>query len=101
MDFINKECCSALYADLLNAREVSGSVVDGVQEVTSFLRIMSALCDKNLVNEETGEAGVDPDAPSTGKPQALIFTMIMMIILRFGLLLVVFMMIYASLIENK
>ena len=52
LDFITNQCNTALDADLLHSNQTRHMIVEGIQEVASFLRIMSALCDKHLTNDE-------------------------------------------------
>ncbi|XP_072028237.1 dynein heavy chain domain-containing protein 1-like [Amphiura filiformis] len=59
--FITNQCSTALTADLLNTNQIRLNTVDGIQEVSSFLRIMSALCDKHFMNEELMEPGDQED----------------------------------------
>ncbi len=64
IDFLNRKCQPILSADLPASISSNYRIVDGIQEVSSFLRILSALCDKFLVHEEEGS---DTDSPVTGR----------------------------------
>ena len=45
--------------------------VEGVQEVSSFLRILSSLCDKHFMNEELVEPGEDEGNSIKDREEAL------------------------------
>ena len=64
IDFLNHKCQPILSADLPASISSNYRIVDGIQEVSSFLRILSALCDKFLVHEVEGS---ETDSPAAGK----------------------------------
>lgn len=63
IEFLNRKCQPVLSADLPASVISNHRIVDGIQEVSSFLRILSALCDKFLVHEEEGS---ETDSPVAG-----------------------------------
>ena len=50
--FTTKECCPALLTDIGHEAAMANRVVPGVQEVTSFVMIYSALLDKGYSRDE-------------------------------------------------
>ncbi|XP_071803571.1 dynein heavy chain domain-containing protein 1-like isoform X3 [Asterias amurensis] len=77
IDFLNHKCQPILSADLPASISSNYRIVDGIQEVSSFLRILSALCDKFLVHEVEGSETDSPAAdgrptpsPITNRPEA-------------------------------
>ncbi|XP_038044677.1 dynein heavy chain domain-containing protein 1-like [Patiria miniata] len=66
IDFLSRHCQPALSADLPASAVAKQRIVDGIQEVSSFLRILSALCDKFLLPDE--ESSVSSSPVPDGRP---------------------------------
>ncbi|XP_071943742.1 dynein heavy chain domain-containing protein 1-like [Antedon mediterranea] len=69
IEFITEQCTPALMANLQSEVKTNNKVASGVQEVASFIRIMSALCDRLLlINEDVFSPGSSAD--NKPSPQA-------------------------------
>ncbi|XP_033127107.1 dynein heavy chain domain-containing protein 1-like isoform X2 [Anneissia japonica] len=72
IDFVTEQCTPALMASLTSEIKRNNQIGRGVQEVTSFIRIMSALCDRFILNEEdvptprSGSSEGKPPTPTSG-----------------------------------
>ncbi|XP_022079964.1 dynein heavy chain domain-containing protein 1-like [Acanthaster planci] len=66
INFLSRRCQPALSADLPVSAVAKQRIVSGIHEVSSFLRILSALCDKFLLQEEEGSDSSSPI--SDGRP---------------------------------
>ncbi|XP_069111191.1 dynein heavy chain domain-containing protein 1-like isoform X1 [Argopecten irradians] len=65
--FLRQECCPALLTDVGHTAAQSNQVAPGIQEISTFLRYMTALLDKGFLREELEQREKQADIEETGK----------------------------------
>lgn len=50
--FLRSDCCTALLTDVGQSVALANEVAPGIQEVTSFLKILSALLDRGFLRDD-------------------------------------------------
>ena len=52
LKFLKNECCSALFTDVGHAAQTANEINMGIQEMTTFLKILSVLLDKVFLRDD-------------------------------------------------